>query len=964
MPAVKRKVSACGCKQRPSPMAMFKAVRTSKVPEGGWTMEAYQGTANGRRLNRDMQKVRNLAVGKGMRKLIKPLAAIMRGQVERVCNIAEQRIERSFGTQSFAEQLANSLAGLLTPDAPAQVPLLHAAKVRIPATVGETFLMEALDAVFGPDENAAIMRTVSPAMNSVAADVMDKTSDLLGATLHPGSRRALHTRINEMAQEVTNINNTTRRRLAQTITNGIAEGKHPIEVIADVRKRIPQIATNRVPTIVRTEMGRAADAASVRAMRDSTVVTHVSVTGCEAIEPGIPTFRGVPTCNIKNVPIEYAGDLRFHINHTGAIIATGFKSALGRNPNLPLREGPGAGTFEDRGGSQVNEPPPKPPAGAQPPPPASGPAPAPASEPPRPRPPARDSRGFPVSLDNFDDEFEDLGAAGGSTGARFVKDKSTGTVFVKKHALGARAPHLREEFQADTLYAKAGANVPEMRLFETAEGAVKLSKKLDGVTLNKFLDTATAEQIADVKRQAQKHLHIDALLSNWDVVGLENDNLFISGGKVYRLDNGGALRFRAQGAAKGAAFTEDSVTELWTLRGRKAIAGDIPINRTAEAVFKDMKAFDLADNIRKTDFAALIEDVSDPALRTTLAKRAKELVEFGNRGAHYEHHGIRDAFFDDIGYNMELLKAAGVKARLPKELMPNVSPTSWLDEKGREFDDLRGARANALEQVLIDVCARATGLRSSEVNSVLSGWGNSQAGSSWDGLAVKFKAWLASSKYTDDIVNASYDMDGMVKKAADDWWDVIPDARKEVIHECWSIQQAALQMILENTKLAHVDRDRKVMRLFRTEDFKVLVNHGGNPSKGQISTHAKGLNESHSTQKLVSVSGYEVTEQAVPLCRVNGHYMMGGQGSNGTFFACDGENEVSVTGTGVPSKFHGSRPGWGQRKTHPLTEVQLNQIMKREHSLQDWEANSDAHLLPSRVDNEAEMQKVSLAKYF
>jgi len=45
----------------------------------------------------------------------------------------------------------------------------------------------------------------------------------------------------------------------------------------------------------------------------------------------------------------------------------------------------------------------------------------------------------------------------------------------------------------------------------------------------------------------QKDFAADALLSNWDVIGVTADNIVGNDGKVYRVDNGGALEFRAQG---------------------------------------------------------------------------------------------------------------------------------------------------------------------------------------------------------------------------------------------------------------------------------------------------------------------------------------------------------------------------------------------------------------------------------
>lgn len=328
----------------PSQEALFKAYKASQVPEGGWTMEAFHGVA-ARRLTADLVKIRNSAILKAAREFNKSLAGVMRKQVEDVVTEFHTRLQRSYPSFASADGVPGTKAA-----------------VRIPAAQHEALWADALAMVLDDEEaEVTVRRTARAPMQSVASAVASRTREVLGAGLAPGTERVLQRDIDEMAAEVTNINRTTRRKLRETITQGIEQGLSPFEVMQTVRMRIPQIATNRVPTIVRTELGRAADKAVIRGMRDSQVVTHVSVSGCEAIEPGIPTFRGVPTCNIKNVPIAYAGDLRFHPNHTGAIIASGFKTVRGQVPNLPLRQGTGIGTWEDRGRpvpARVNEPPP------------------------------------------------------------------------------------------------------------------------------------------------------------------------------------------------------------------------------------------------------------------------------------------------------------------------------------------------------------------------------------------------------------------------------------------------------------------------------------------------------------------------------------------------------------------------------------------------------------------------------
>jgi hypothetical protein len=350
---------------------LFTHYKSSTVPEGGWNFENFRSPA-GVQLVRDQINVQRMAKLKGARLLTKPLTLLMRAQVLSVITIFGKRYAAATGLGLTPGQRGTDFYGK---------------QVTRVLTVNQHsgLWAQAIEEAFAK-EGASVTATVRPAMQSVADDVLDKTTTLLtGQKASDVSKHVIRTQVNEIATKVTRINNTTRSNLSKLIGKAIDDGTPPFAVMELVRDKIPGIATNRVPTIVRTEMGLAADRASIRAMKDSAVVTHVSVTGCEAIEKGIPTWNGIPTCNIRNVPIEYSGELQFHPNHTGAIIASVFRKRDGGVQATPTQQGAGGiGTWEDRGRpvpALVADSPAKPP--SAPPPPASPAAPA-TPKPPKP----------------------------------------------------------------------------------------------------------------------------------------------------------------------------------------------------------------------------------------------------------------------------------------------------------------------------------------------------------------------------------------------------------------------------------------------------------------------------------------------------------------------------------------------------------------------------------------------------
>lgn len=153
---------------------------------------------------------------------------------------------------------------------------------------------------------------------------------------------------------------------------------------------------------------------------------------------------------------------------------------------------------------------------------------------------------------------------GGTTGAELWKT-ADGRRFVVKR--GNSAEHLAEEFAADELYRAMGVPVPPARLIQTPEGPVKIAQFIEGKMLSALMKTAPPAEVEAIMARVREHFAADALLGNWDVAGTGFDNILVDAqGVPWRIDNGGSLRFRAQGARKTAAQWGDTVQELDTLR--------------------------------------------------------------------------------------------------------------------------------------------------------------------------------------------------------------------------------------------------------------------------------------------------------------------------------------------------------------------------------------------------------------
>jgi len=194
----------------------------------------------------------------------------------------------------------------------------------------------------------------------------------------------------------------------------------------------------------------------------------------------------------------------------------------------------------------------------------------------------RDPKGQFASKDfpNSDSiaSLKTIKSLGGTTGAELVEDQH-GNRFVRKR--GANSGHVTSEHEANELYRAMGVPVPDTRLYHDDKGAFVLSRFHEGKQPK--LDEAARDEL-------KKHFVADALLGNWDVTGASGDNLLRDAktGQILRIDNGGALAYRAQGKLKGSAWNAQ-VSEIDTMRSPSTLAGSVFAGVTDEQIRDQLK---------------------------------------------------------------------------------------------------------------------------------------------------------------------------------------------------------------------------------------------------------------------------------------------------------------------------------------------------------------------------------------
>jgi len=348
------------------------------------------------------------------------------------------------------------------------------------------------------------------------------------------------------------------------------------------------------------------------------------------------------------------------------------------------------------------------------------------------------------------DKLQDVQSLGGSTGAKLVVDPKTGQKYVLKK--GANPGHLREEAIADELYRAAGLDVPEGVLYETSDGPVKLTLFEDDTTAFGNLKGA---KLTKASGELSDGFAMDALLGNWDVVGMSGDNVLVTkSGKVLRIDNGGSLRYRAMGSLKSGDQWTDEVLELKTMR-------DAATNPQTAKAFGKLSDEDVAKQIRQlADRKAQILDAAPQELRERLAARLQHMEDFA------------DGVLGKAPPAPKVSKAAKASkaARTPNS-QPKVRQPDYEVDK---------AHAKAAKKAKINGRTRATDKGDIEDNNVLAWEEIGADGKKQTRLGLKVTK-DGSDKIEDTLGDALVSATSDVHPK-DKYWDDILGAAKTVNH--------------------------------------------------------------------------------------------------------------------------------------------------------------------------------------
>ncbi len=215
----------------------------------------------------------------------------------------------------------------------------------------------------------------------------------------------------------------------------------------------------------------------------------------------------------------------------------------------------------------------------------------------------------------------------GSNAGGWYEDSETGKRFYVKFYDDAN--QARTEYVVNAIYRRLGIHAARSELREMDGMLAVLAPEVPAARSMRQEELAANE---DVRRG----FVADAYLANWDVLGLVNDNI-VRGqdGRAWRIDNGGSLTFRAQGAQK--YFSMLNIPELKSMRSAMYNAGHVfgsisedEIQQQAQHLLQTLSETDLREIVQSAGGDQMWRQQTLAALigrRGYLAQRAGETAQ-------------------------------------------------------------------------------------------------------------------------------------------------------------------------------------------------------------------------------------------------------------------------------------------------------------------------------------------------
>jgi hypothetical protein len=282
---------------------------------------------------------------------------------------------------------------------------------------------------------------------------------------------------------------------------------------------------------------------------------------------------------------------------------------------------------------------------------------------------------------------------GGSSGVELHKTRDGSKVAVKRERSGVQG-QLKEEWLSNKLYDALGVKVPATVFFN---GGVLVNEYIEG----KELAATSGSDLKKAKEEIKKGFVADCLFANWDVLGADGDNVIVTPeGEVYRIDNGGALRFRARGELKGDRFGLE-VKEIDTMREKASMTiSDKEIAEQVKLIQEKKEKLLLVASLGGGDelsniLRQRIEYLEDRFLKTKPSPDQRDDMP----------SMVTQNYFDSGWDDLDFVGNAGIKDAMKAQILKiekanERSYTSKAEDLGITVDELKEKLQKFVEQAV------------------------------------------------------------------------------------------------------------------------------------------------------------------------------------------------------------------------------------------------------------------------
>ena len=552
---------------------------------------------------------------------------------------------------------------------------------------------------------------------------------------------------------------------------------------------------------------------------------------------------------------------------------------------------------------------------------------------------------FPSSLDELTYK-ENLG---GSTGAALMVDPQGKKWVLKK---GASPAHIESEMSADRAYQALGVKVPRFKRFEINGQPAKLAEFIAGTQLGEIIrttSTRTPEGLAiirDIRKKVQAGFAADALLGNWDSVGLAADNIIVTAaGDVVRIDNGGARGYRAQGAAKTSEQWSPHPDELWSMRNEEQSPSAANYFGAGKGAGKrSLGVLGWGGVMSQARSIVANRSTTAPALKRALSAadwanvqaRITAFGEIDDLNTTLKADKFRPPYRENFLRHLIGLRSYGIAQMMPKQLRWKRGKNGVvLDENKKEFDDLRGRIGPGYIYQPSPIMSKFDDyLKLPHINgnfAVCDAITRAQGQDSWSGTAVALKHFVMSQIRDVSDDNYFYGKHDKLLKGEVDYDSLVSRNKGANVGESITAYHAFTYTLLSRVRMFRdigrlgpdigriakrrltTDQD---LHLFRTEHMNQV---DPNATLNERAIWKRGPAESTSLFSPVSIGAPHLTLQKVPIHRVLMTYLPSNLTQTGTMLMSNQENEFVAMLEGIEAH-------WAYQIGSPEAKTQFGNI--------------------------------------